>query len=135
MRAENCSPGWPMSRASMLLARPGPSAIPISPLIQNPLPPPLQEEVTSLQTKVQEANTRLEAVKTQLSTEHLRSTSKLQQRNDSLQEDLRATEQLNMRLSDRQHQLVSLQTAVMELWGRCQVRPAPGISSGLPCLS
>ena len=113
-------------------------SVPVSP---NPAPPhrpplpPLQEEVTSLHTKVQEANSRLEAVKTQLSTEHLRSTHKLQQRNDSLQEDLRATEQLNLRLSDRQNQLVSLQTAVLELWGRCQVRLVPkSEGAATPCV-
>jgi hypothetical protein len=30
-------------------------------------------------------------------------------------------EQLNQRLLERQEQLVSLQTAVLDLWGRCQV--------------
>lgn len=36
-------------------------------------------------------------------------------------QELANVEQLNQRLLDRQNQLVSLQTAVLDLWGRCQV--------------
>jgi len=45
-----------------------------------------QEEVSSLQAKVQDAYTRVESVRSQLNTQHMQSTVRLQRRNDDLME-------------------------------------------------
>ena len=45
-----------------------------------------QEEVSSLQSKVQDANARVESVRTQLNTQHMQSTVQLQRRNNDLME-------------------------------------------------
>ena len=56
------------------------------------MPAQTQEEVSGLQAKYDEAAKRVETVKTQLTTEHIQSTARLQQQNDLLREELEAME-------------------------------------------
>ncbi|GAX84026.1 hypothetical protein CEUSTIGMA_g11450.t1, partial [Chlamydomonas eustigma] len=83
-----------------------------------------QEEVASLQSQVHAANIRVDHVRHQLTTDYVKSISRLQQQNEDLQQELGSMEQLNKRLTERQQMLVSLQTSIFELWGRCQADPA-----------
>eukprot|EP00955_Chlamydomonas_euryale_P035860 350255-Chlamydomonas_euryale.AAC.16 len=82
-----------------------------------------QDEVTALQSSLNEANKRVELVRTQLTTERLHSSARLQQQNEELRLELESMEALNQRLEARQHQLVCMQSAVADLWGRCQDDP------------
>lgn len=65
----------------------------------------------------------VQTVRTQLQTEHLNSSARLQEQNEELRSELEAMEALNRRLEERQAQLVMMQSAVADLWGRCQDDP------------
>ncbi|KAG1659895.1 hypothetical protein FOA52_006601 [Chlamydomonas sp. UWO 241] len=82
-----------------------------------------QDEVSALQAAVNAAGSRAELLRTQLTTEHLRNTARLNQTNEELRGELEAMRTLNARLQARQGQLVLMQSAVADLWGRCQDDP------------
>ena len=80
--------------------------------------------------QLREAHRRVETARTQATTDSIRSASRLQQQNEELRAELEAVESLNTRLVQRQELLVQLQTAVLDLWGRCQDDPAFAAANG-----
>ncbi|GFR39845.1 hypothetical protein Agub_g341 [Astrephomene gubernaculifera] len=82
-----------------------------------------QEEVTRLQQRLMEAQKAGETVATRLTTEHLQGSARLQQQNEQLRQELEALENQVHRLTARQAQLVALQTAVLQLWGKLTEDP------------
>ncbi|GLI69966.1 hypothetical protein VaNZ11_014712 [Volvox africanus] len=82
-----------------------------------------QEEVTRLQQRLAEAQKAGEMVATRLTTEHLQGSSRLQEQNEELRQELESMENLVHRLTARQAQLVALQTAVLQLWGKLSEDP------------
>ncbi|KAG2444709.1 hypothetical protein HXX76_001453 [Chlamydomonas incerta] len=77
-----------------------------------------QEEVTRLQQRLAEVQKAGETVATRLTTEHLQGSARLQGQNEELRQELESMEGLVHRLTNRQAQLVALQTAVLHLWGK-----------------
>ncbi len=57
-----------------------------------PLPPQTQEEVTRLQQRLAEAQKAGEMVATRLTTEHLQGSSRLQEQNEELRQELESME-------------------------------------------
>ncbi|GIL81950.1 hypothetical protein Vretimale_1514 [Volvox reticuliferus] len=82
-----------------------------------------QEEVTRLQQRLAEAQKAGEMVATRLTTEHLQGSARLQEQNEELRQELESMENLVHRLTARQAQLVALQTAVLQLWGKLSEDP------------
>ena len=82
-----------------------------------------QDEVTSLQNSLKEANQRADELRAQHETEHVKSSMQLTRQNEALKNELQAAETFNIRLQARQQQLVQLQTQVLHLWGKCQTDP------------
>ncbi|EFJ43468.1 hypothetical protein VOLCADRAFT_96325 [Volvox carteri f. nagariensis] len=82
-----------------------------------------QEEVTRLQQRLAEAQKSGEMVATRLTTEHLQGSARLQEQNEQLRQELESMENLVHRLTTRQAQLVALQTAVLQLWGKLSEDP------------
>ncbi|KXZ42243.1 hypothetical protein GPECTOR_176g224 [Gonium pectorale] len=93
-----------------------------------------QEEVTRLQQKLAEAHKAGDTVATRLTTEHLQGSARMQQQNEELRQELEAMENLVQRLTARQAQLVALQTAVLQLWGKLTEDPqfAAAFGGGSP---
>ncbi|GLC58228.1 hypothetical protein PLESTB_001335600 [Pleodorina starrii] len=82
-----------------------------------------QEEVTRLQQRLAEVHKAGEMVATRLTTEHLQGSARMQEQNEQLRQELEAMENLVHRLTSRQAQLVALQTAVLQLWGKLSEDP------------
>ncbi|KAG2449011.1 hypothetical protein HYH02_005765 [Chlamydomonas schloesseri] len=82
-----------------------------------------QEEVTRLQQRLAEVQKAGETVATRLTTEHLQGSARLQEQNEQLRQELESMEGLVHRLTNRQAQLVALQTAVLHLWSKLSDDP------------